>query len=392
MADLHVTVRFNDFIVEDRVLAVSDVLRIGEADDSVVHFPGASVAVCRVGETLDIRGRRLAEGERTGFSLGQVHVELEHLVPLEVRRTNPPAIDARFLLVAMAVTTAGMWFDALHSVVDAPPPGPVASWVDDAREVVPFLDVAAEDMARRAAVQPNYEVAYLPQVVIRGEGREATNDDAVTGYGYYPWYRVEVPSTLQAELARLRLGDDPADWSQHALIARGAYDNDNWRDALVHYQELLDQEPSDVRWLYGVAQSQKRLGLHRMELETYARLLEVDDQHVHALGNGAVAFAKMGDYETAELWLDRMRTSEQSDDPYLDVYEGMVAAVVGLEGDAIEHLEAACSRREAMTDSQRVELRRDLAMDPALSQLRTNRALRSMLWRHYGAASPRKRR
>ena len=391
MADLHVTVRFNDFIVEDRVLHVKDVLRIGESSDAIVHFPGAAVAVCRVGETLDIRGRRLAEGERTGFSLGQVHVELEHLAPLEVRRMTPPAIDARFLLVAMAVTTAGMWFDAVHSVVDSPPEGPVASWVEDAREVAPFLGDAGDDLARRAAVQPNGDIAYLPQVVIRGEGREATNDDAVTGYGYYPWYRLEVPSTLQAELARLRLDEDPSDWTQHALIARGAYDNDNWRDALAHYQELVERQPEDTRWLFGVAQSQKRLGLHRMELETYARILELDETHVHALGNGAVAFARMGDYETAEAWLVDMRSAGSSD-PYVAVYEGLVAASQGDEVTALEQLEGALTSREAMTDSQRVELRRDLAMDPALSQLRSNRVMRSMLWRHYGAASPRKKR
>jgi len=387
MADLHVTVRFNDYIVEDRVLAVKDVVRIGETADSRVHFPGASVAVCRVGESLDIRGRRLAEGEKTGFSLGPVHVELEHLTPLQVGRGGPPPIDARFLLVALAVTTGGMWIDTLGGIAEEPPEGPVAEWVDAAKTVVPF-DERRED-AFRAGVQPNGELAHLPKVVIRGEGREATNDDRSTGYQYYRWYRLEVPSTLQAELARLRVEEGRTE--DYALIARGAYDNDNWRDALVHYQALADAEPEDVRWLYGVGLSQKRLGLHRMELASYERILELDPSHKDALGNGAVALARLGDYEAASEWLVRMQQVGQ-DAPYLHVYEGLVAAIEGRRGESIRQLELAVAGRGSMTDAERVELRRDLAMDPALASLRSDRALRTMLWRHYGAAAPRKSR
>lgn len=388
MADLHVTVRFNDFIVEDRVLAVKDVVRIGESSDSRVHFPGASVAVCRVGERLDIRGRRLSEGEKTGFSLGCVHVELEHLSPLEIKRTGPSAIDARFLLVALAVTTGGMWVDMLSGVADEPPEGPVADWVDTAKTIVPFDD--RSDLAYRAGVQPNGELAHLPKVVIRGEGREATNDDRQTGYQYYRWYRHEVPSTLTAELARLRIEEGRTE--DYALIARGAYDNDNWREALVHYQALADSDPGDVRWLYGVAQAQKRLGLHRMEFESYQTILAVEPDHRDVLGNGAVALARLGDYEGSEEWLVRMRQAEGQDAPYLYVYEGLVAAIQGSKAEAVRQLELAVSGRGAMTDAERVELRRDLAMDPALHGLRSDRNLRTMLWRHYGAAAPRKSR
>ncbi len=388
MADLHVTVRFNDYIVEDRVLPVKDVVRIGESADARVHFPGASVAVCRVGESLDIRGRRLAEGQKTGFSLGLVHVDLEHLAPLEVARMGPLAIDARFLLVALAVTTGGMWVDTLSTIAEDPPEGRVAAWVDAAEAVVPF-DHRGDD-AFRAGVQPNGELAHLPKVVIRGEGREATNDDRQTGYQYYRWYRLEVPSTLRAELARLRIEEGRTE--DYALIARGAYDNDNWREALVHYQALADAEPDDVRWLYGVAQCQKRLGLHRMELESYERILERQPDHRDSIGNGAVALARLGDYEASAEWLLRMHRAPGQDAPYLNVYSGLIASIEGRESDAIRQLELAVSGRSAMTDGERVELRRDLAMDPALHSLRKDRALRSMLWRHYGAAAPRKSR
>ncbi len=391
MGDLHVTVRFNDYIVEDRVMPVRDVVRIGDSGDARVPFPGASVSICRVGETLDIRGRRLAAGERTGFSLGNVHVELEHLIPLQVRRSGPVPLDLRFLLVALAVTTGGMWVDSGLALLDDPGEGPLASYVQRARELLP-LQSPAPRSERTAAVKPNTELALTTESTVRGEGREASDDDHLTGVQYYRWYRLEVPSTLEAELARLRLEQDPQQLRLHALVAQGAYDNDDWGEALAHYQALSEAEPDNVQWLYGLSQAQKRLGWHRMELETYERILELEPGHVFALANGAVALARVGDYESSDEWLLRLHRQERADHPYLAVYEAQIAAIQGREAESVRLLEAAVLHRGELSDLQRLELRRDVAVDPALSSLRTGRSMRRMLWKHYGAAAPRKNR
>lgn len=390
MGDLHVVVRYNEHIVEDRVMPVRDVVRIGDSQDSRVPFPGASVAVCRVDGALDIRGRRLVEGQRTGFSLGHVHVELEHLAPIEGRRRGPVPIDLRFLLVALGITTGGIWVEHFTRLVDAPPAGPVAEMVDSAKQVWPVGESRAQ-LERRAAVRPPDRLHDLPPAALAGEGREAQNDDQRSGYQYYRWYRNSVPSTLDAELARLKLRDDPSDVGLHAVVARGAYENDNYREALGYYQVLVEVEPDNVLWLSGQAQALKRLGHHQRELDTYRTILALDPDNAHALGNGAVALARMGDFEAAESWLEGMRRLENSS-PYLWVYEGMVLALQGRDDEAIAALEEAVAHRESLPDGLQGELRRDLAVDPSLSSLRANRALRTMLWRHYGAAAPRKLR
>ena len=49
MGELQVTIRYNGFVVNHQVVRVRDVVRIGDSADAKVSFPGASVAVHRVG-------------------------------------------------------------------------------------------------------------------------------------------------------------------------------------------------------------------------------------------------------------------------------------------------------------------------------------------------------
>jgi hypothetical protein len=79
------------------------------------------------------------------------------------------------------------------------------------------------------------------------------------------------------------------------------------------------------------------------------------------------------------------------DNPYGQVFEALCASLQGREDEAIAHLEEAISRRGAMSDDLQIELRRDLALDPALAPLRADPRLRAMLSRQLGAASPRPR-
>lgn len=367
MGDLHVTVRLGEHIVEDQVISVRDVVRLGEHEGALVGFPGASVAVCRVGQELDVRGRRLGEGDSTTLDLGQVHVRLDHLVPESVIRPGPMPMDLRFLLIALGVTTAGMW-------------------VDLGKELLP-LDPSP--VSERAAVQPVSMSPDAPLPTLQGEGRAARPDDALTGYRYHPWYRGAVPSTLNAELARIRLQTDPTDLVQRALVARGAYDTEAWVDALASYEILAEAEPENTVWLHGQARSQKRLGFHRGEISSYIRILELDPDDVEAMGNRAVAHARIGDYEGAEYWLVRMR-STRSENPYLYVHEAMVAAIQGDDDSALALLEEAVAARYELPDGLQLELRRDLALDPSLGSLRGDDRLQRILWRHYGADHPRR--
>lgn len=390
MGELQVTIRYNGFLVDDQVVRVRDVVRIGDSPDAKVSFPGASVAVHRVGEDLDIRGRRLKQGERTGFSLGQVKVELEHLRPLRIPRPRNTPLDLRFLLLALGVTTAGMWADRIQATLQAPPPGKVASWVETAAEVLP---VAGEREHREqvAAVRPSTSGSLLPTPVAAAEGRAAVNDDRATGIAYYRWYRAIVPSTLEAELARIRLAQEPSNLEHRARVARGAYDNDDFAQALAHYQILLEMDPGNTQWLWGRSQAEKRLGFHSRELESYRQILESDPDNPGAWASGAVTLGRMGDFDAAEDWLGQALEHGQGA-PYLHLYEGMLLALQGEDRQALVAIEDTVGQRDALSAGQRIELHRDLAIDPAFSSMRGGTELRSLLWRHYGAAAPRKLR
>ncbi|MCB9758878.1 MAG: tetratricopeptide repeat protein [Alphaproteobacteria bacterium] len=390
MGDLQVTVRYHDVIVEDRILAVRSVVRIGDAPHAKVAFPGASVLICRVGGDLDIRGRRLKEGQRTGFSLGAVHVEVEHIEPLRGSVRMHPPVDPRFLMVAMGVTVGGMWLDLADALFHNPPDGAVAEWSAAARRTLHVdPDAGPRVPAERiAAVQPNNDALRPVMVRVAGEGREAAPDDDETHWGYYQWYRRAVPSTIEAELARIRLASAPDDIQQHALVARGSYDNDNFREALHHYQWLAEREPDNLSWWLGVAQAQKRLGMHRAELDTYERVLTQDPANLIALGNQAVAMARLGDYEAAEERLERAQQLAPGH-PYVHVFLGIYQAIRGREVQAIAELEEAIAGRTELPEALQLELRRDLAIDPVLKPLRADPRLRSALYRHLGAAAPR---
>ena len=76
MGDLAVSVLVHGNVVDDRVVPVRRLVRLGESDDAVVAFPGADLAIVRVGRGLALRGRVLEEGEEMCISLGHVEVRL----------------------------------------------------------------------------------------------------------------------------------------------------------------------------------------------------------------------------------------------------------------------------------------------------------------------------
>lgn len=390
MADLRVTVRYNDAVIEDRTLAVRGAVRLGDAKDAEVSFPGTSVTVCRVAGHLDIRGRRLAPGESTSFSLGPVHVELEHVEPVALRLLSAPPLDPRFLMIAMGVTVAGMWLD-MGAELLSHPPTPVVELVDAVGWRLPGAAAGAARPGRErvaSAGRPNVPDAAPDAAPVAGEGREARNDDDLTRMGYYRWYRQVVPADLEAEIARYRLAGARGDPSLHALVARGAYESDSFREALEHYAYLVELQPENISWWQGLANSQRRLGLHRDELASWDAVLRLDRSNLVARGNRAVTLARLGDYEGAEDELARLRP-QQSSYPYVHVYVALYEAIRGREEASIQALERAITARTLLPEAMQIELRRDLAIDPVLRPLRANAQLRAMLYRHFGAASPR---
>ncbi|GEM_PF-1185140 len=388
MGDLNVTVRYHGSVVDDRVVPVRGAVAIGDSPGAKVSFPGARVDVVRVGRDLELRGRRLAEGQRTGFSLGPVHVQLEHIEPLRVERWARPSFDSRFLLVALAVTTAGMWLETLDDVARTQE-GVVAQQLRSVGHELSLLRSTDRRAERTSLVTPNPALDLLPPADQRAvDGPAAVADDVKTGWAFYEWHADSVRLSSDQVMARVRLQAEPDNVELRSQLAHAAYASDDFEEAAWHYAWLAERHPDGVEWHTGLALAQKRLGRHTSELEHWERVLELEPRHVLALGNRAVAFARLDRWDQSRSALDRLQ-EVAPEHPYGHVYMALQAALEGADDDALGHLELAMERREALSDDLRIELRRDIALDPALSGLRADPRLMAMLNRQLGARAPR---
>jgi tetratricopeptide (TPR) repeat protein len=401
VGDLAVSVSLHGAPVSDAVLPVRHAVRIGEAPSAVVPFPGADIAVVRVGRDLAVRGRRLAEGQGIGVSLGPVRVWMEHTQRARVPRSWREHVDLRFLATALLVTVSGLWIDTLDGAISGrTEQGFLAQQVQQlqARGVVPSLGNTPGHSAggRTAAVSATGEDELEARARVLREGPEAASDDARSGVAYYSWYRSVVPDEiLGSSLARERLEENPSDHGAHDLLARAAYAADRYELAAAHFRWLVDRGAEGMDGgerdpLWRLARTERRLGRHARELEACERILAVYPDDPWALGGQAMVMARLGRFDEADELISRA-SARAPQLRYLDVYAAVVAAEQGSEQSAMELLEGVVADRELLSPELQVELRRDIALDPAFASLRTSDRFRVMLARHLGAAAPRLR-
>jgi tetratricopeptide (TPR) repeat protein len=402
MGDLAVSVSLHGAPVADSVLRVRHIVRIGESPNAAVSFPGADIAVVRVGRDLAVRGRRLAEGQGIGVSLGPVRVWLEHTQRAPRSRPLREHIDLRFLATATLVTVTGLWCETFDAAFEARSGQGFVSQQVAQLQLEGFLpsEVGSGSRAtggRTAAVSSSGEDAgaELPGRALR-EGPEASSDDVRSGVAYYAWYRSAVPSDEgSSALAQERLARRPADHGARDILARSAYAADRFEIAAAHFRWLVERgEPglsgSDQELLWRLARTERRMGRHASEAALYERMLELDASDPWALSGQATVMARLGRFDEADALLARAHAAAP-ELAYLGVHAAVVASEQGLERRALELLEGVVERREQLAPEHQVELRRDIAMDPAFASLRSNDRLRVMLARHLGAAAPRPR-
>ncbi len=386
MGDLGVSVLVHGNVVEDRVVPVRRMVRLGESDDAVVSFPGADLAVVRVGQSLALRGRALEEGEEMCLSLGPVEVRLLHTVrggafPLEWGAF----LDKRFLAAAIVATVSGTWFDTAQSWVEQHGPALGSSVVDT------FLDT----MEGRGALEAKAVVApeargsddanRAPDESRIAEGPRHESDDRLTGTGYYAWYRGAVMADpAHGSWATL----DRTDVAARRRLARVAYDRDDWDAAAWHYRWLVEHVPDDRTAKLHLAWAERRRGHHDVEVALYKQILAADPNDALAEAGLALALARLGRMGEAKEMVDDLQVVAPMD-PYTDVTMAMVAAVQGHDEDALAALDKALGARVQLSDELQVELRRDLALDPVLSSLRKDRRMSAILRKHLGAGAPR---
>jgi hypothetical protein len=383
VGDLGVSVLVHGNVVEDRVVPVRRMVRLGESDDAVVSFPGADLAVVRVGHSLALRGRVLDEGEEIRISLGAVEVRLLHTVrggafPLEWSTF----VDKRFLAAAIVATVTGAWLDTAES------------WVERHGSTLgsSVVDAYVDTVQERASVETKAVVAPGSGDATRAtandhiaEGPRHESDDRETGTGYYAWYRNAVLADA-AHNAWVPL--DRTDVAARRRLARAAYDRDDWDAAAWHYGWIVERVPDDRQAKLHLAWAERRRGQHEVEVALYRQILADDPGDALADAGLALALARLGRMGEAKEQLDDLQI-EAPMDPYTDLTMAMVAAVQGHDEDALQALDRTLEARAQLSAELQIELRRDLAIDPVLSSLRKDRRMSAILRKHLGAGAPR---
>ncbi len=388
MGDLSIRVCMGDYVVEDRVLRFRGLSRIGDCLDAKVAFPGTSITILRVGESYRLRGRTLEEGEDLRISLGHVDVWVSHNPRFRGPVGGSNFVDMRFVAVAAMMVAVGSWIDAAEAWVEKQPVTGVSYGGATLKRLV--TGVRHPDLRQQvAAVRASRDGRSLVRHVQRiADGPRHLQDDRTSRTAFYRWYRMAVPADPMARDASERLALDDRDTAARRTLANAAYNADRFDSAVWHYQVLSWADQADGGALLGLARAQRRRGHHATEIAVYRKILETWQEHPGALGGLSTALGRMGRLDEAVATLEQLQVVSP-DDPYTFMTSATLAALEGRERDALESLERAVMARAQLPPDQQIELRRDLALDPAFASLRKDHRLRSLLRRHLGAAAPR---
>lgn len=396
MGKLSVVVSLHGVVVESRVLSVHREVCLGEAKGADISFPGAHLVVRRAGDGLLVRGRTLAEGDGLEIQLGRILVQLEHtrtgfrgVIPVPHELSG--SFDGRFLLMLLFIVVGSTWIDAFEF------------WVAD--RFAPILEERAYvDAGPRPSADAGGDVESSAAVAMgRGEQRQPTttvsdrlvdgppheSDDHASRVRWYRWYRSEAPSDyeqLDAAVAALEVDARNAD--ARSFLGRAAYDADRYRQAADQYGEILRMHPADPSTRLRLAHAEMRLGHHQVEIRHYGWLLESNPDDVAALAGMVVALTRLERLDEADAHLEELRV-EHPDHALTHLTRAKVAALAGRDADALEHLDELMRTRTTLNAEWRLELRRDIALDPAFARLRKDIRLRGLMNRHLGAAGPR---
>ncbi len=385
MGSLSIQLRLHGEVVDNRTISVRRPLLVGDWPGSVVAYPGPPQRVTREGDSIRVGPKRLKQGESVTFNYGDVGVTLSHTAkrwtPLDV-----PVFDTRFLAAVIVLVASGHWLDAASHWLA------IQSWsmpenVQVALEVVGMEPRGGRSSPSLAVVRGAQAKGDGAVVTHRTDGPEHLGDDHVTGVGYHRWFKRNLPLDSNAFQANERLDVDPDDIEARRIIGRAAYNAGRNSLAAWHYRQILERYPDDVHARLRLAWAERRRGRHSVEARHYREILDVQPNHPLALGGLSQAKARLGEQATAHLLLDQLHAVAPGH-PFTDLSSAVVEALQGDGNEAYRSLGRVVERRELLDEELQVELRRDIATDPALSRLRTQWRLRAMLRRHLGAASP----
>jgi tetratricopeptide (TPR) repeat protein len=206
---------------------------------------------------------------------------------------------------------------------------------------------------------------------------------------WYRWYRSEVPRDReQLEAARAAHLQDPADAEARSVLGRAAYDADQYARAADQYEAILARHPHDPSARLRLARVAMRRGHHTKEIQHYRVLLSRNAFDVAARSGLAVALTRLERLDEAAEHLEELRL-EHPAHPLTLLTEAKTLALAGRDAEVLEAIDDLMRARGTLSAEWRLEIRRDIALDPAFARLRKNVRLRGVMNRHLGAAGPR---
>ncbi|HCH65542.1 MAG TPA: hypothetical protein DFR83_22255, partial [Deltaproteobacteria bacterium] len=180
----------------------------------------------------------------------------------------------------------------------------------------------------------------------------------------------------------------PKNAEARAVLGRVAYDADRYAHAAAQYTLILKHHPEDPSARLRLAQSEMRRGHHTAEIRQYAEILQHSPHDVAALAGLVVALTRLERLDEAAAHLDELRL-EYPEHALTKLTRAKVAALAGRDQEVLDHLDDLMRVRKTLNAQWRLELRRDIALDPAFARLRKDVRLRGVMNRHLGAAGPR---
>ena len=385
MANVVISVWMHGRLVEYQALTLRRSITVGGADNARVSFPGPTVVLTRVDNRVLVGSQCLEPGDDWIFEQGVVRVRIENSFPLQAAKEWRNKTDHRFLVAAVMLLCVGTWFDSVQKYFSH------AAWGTHSSFGLHGTELETETRSANLGLSnERHDAQWVPTEVglsTIAVGPAHESDDHVSGVAWYSWYRQAVPEEDGAGEAYLSFLDDPLDAGARRVLALSAYNADNPSVSLWHYRWLVKQYPRDLDLRIRLAWAEKRRGRHNLEVEQYRAVLAIEPEHRLAQAGLAVALARLNRLDEASLIMDELQGGAPMF-PYTDVTIGLVEAIQGHDKAAMVALNRGFEARRQLSEELQLELRRDLALDPILQSLRSDKRLNNLVHRHLGAAGP----
>jgi Tfp pilus assembly protein PilF len=131
----------------------------------------------------------------------------------------------------------------------------------------------------------------------------------------------------------------------------------------------------------------KRLGQYGKEEGMYRLALALDPSDPTPMVNLALNLAHQGKFDDALRWMDRADRLDKTD-PYHELHRAKIFAAKGDRAAALQWLDLALQRSQALDILHHIEFRQDIRVDPAFAELRRDAEFRAILKKFYGDDSP----